>query len=263
MSVHSERGWEEKQAEHYNRIAAQYEAHYSDTWSQRYRTRFLNEPMLSGIDLKGMQVLEAMCGSGQTTGHLLARGATVTGLDISSELIASFKKSWPSCEGICASIFETGLPAESYDVIVVVGGLHHLHPQVQRATDEIHRLLKPGGHFCFMEPHAGSLPDVIRRRWYKVDSMFEKNEESVDFEALYAANRDRFDLVRTRYLGNVAYLLVLNSLIFRVPLGLKKLYSPPLMAVERVLSPINSRLLSCFGVGQWRKRGAAAPAQAG
>ena len=41
----------------------------------------------------------------------------------------------------------------SFDCVAVVGGLHHIHPNVKAAVREIHRVLKPGGHFCFMEPH--------------------------------------------------------------------------------------------------------------
>ena len=35
-----------------------------------------------------------------------------------------------------------------------------------------------------MEPHSGSLPDVIRRIWYKHDRFFSDNEASIDVQAL-------------------------------------------------------------------------------
>src|ERR1700755_3473431 len=75
------------QQAHYDRIAADYETHYSDEWSVEYRRRFIYEPMFDGLRLEGMQVLDAMCGSGQTTSFLLARGTSVTGLDISNEVV--------------------------------------------------------------------------------------------------------------------------------------------------------------------------------
>src|SRR4029079_13137889 len=79
------------QQEHYDRIAADYEAHYSDEWSVEYRRRFIYEPMFDGLNLADMQVLDAMCGSGQTTRFLLTRGASVTGLDISNEVVETFQ----------------------------------------------------------------------------------------------------------------------------------------------------------------------------
>ena len=49
---------------------------------------------------------------------------------------------------------------------------------------EIHRVLKPGGYFCFMEPHSGSFPDVIRKFWYKHDHFFSENEAAIDINSL-------------------------------------------------------------------------------
>lgn len=246
--------WEQRQAAHFNRIARDFERHYSDAHSQQYRLSFFNHPMLDDIPLRGMHVLEGMCGSGQTTDFLLTRGAKVTGLDISSELIKSFREKWPTCEALCASILDTQLPSSSFDGVIVVGGLHHVHPHVPEALDEIHRVLKPGGYFCFIEPHAGSLPDLFRRLWYRRDSLFEANEGSVDLSEMMATNEPRFEFVKVRYLGNIAYVFVFNSLIVRVPLGLKAVYAPVLMAIERVLSPLLTRRTSCFMVCQWRKR---------
>ena len=61
------RASERQQQQHYDEIAADYEAHYSDEWSVEYRRQFIYEPMFEGIDLSGKEVLDAMCGSGQTT----------------------------------------------------------------------------------------------------------------------------------------------------------------------------------------------------
>src|SRR5215207_856857 len=140
---------EREQAAHYDRIQDAYEAHYDDESSQRYRRRFFYEPLFGGIDLAGKNVLEAMCGSGQVTGFLRERGATVRGLDISARAVASFRERWPGSDAIEGSILATGLPSESFDCIVVLGGLHHVHPHIDSAVREIARLLRPGGHFCF------------------------------------------------------------------------------------------------------------------
>jgi SAM-dependent methyltransferase len=197
-----------------------------------------------------------MCGSGQTTEFLLSLGARVTGLDIAVEQIASFRTQWPQCNAVCASILDSGLDDESFDCVVVVGGLHHLPPRVEQAVDEIYRVLKPGGYFCFCEPHAGSFPDWVRRRWYRHDPLFEKNEEAIDLAALERQNRSRFEFVKKTYVGNIAYLLVLNSLIFRIPARIKPLYTPLLFPLESAIGALQSKRLSCVAVCQWRKTGA-------
>src|SRR5256885_9355121 len=100
----------------------------------------------------------------------------------------------------------SGLSSESFDVVVVVGGLHHVQPRVDEAVDEIWRLLRPGGFFCFAEPHERSLIDLVRRPWYKLDRLFERDERSIDVDRLEKRNQARFEFVSKRYGGNVAYL---------------------------------------------------------
>jgi SAM-dependent methyltransferase len=242
------------QSAHYDRLIDLYEAHATDPWTQRYRRRYIDEPLLRGIELDGRAVLEAMCGSGHSTAYLLECGARVTGLDVSAHAIDLFRNKWPRCETVLASILEPGLPPDSFDVVVVVGGLHHVHPHVEDAVAEIWKLLKPGGFFCFSEPHTGSLMDVARRLWYARDAMFETNESAVDVQALRRSTAAKFDVVAERYFGSVAHTLVLNSMILRASPRVKRLYAGPAMALERMLDPLLGPRLSCSVSCQWRKR---------
>ncbi len=246
---------EAAQREHYNRIAADYEAQYGDPAGLAYRELFLYQPLFEGLALDGRDVLEALSGSGHATEYLLkSKRALVTGLDISDEAIASFKSRWPNCEAICAPITSSGLPSESFDCIVVVMGLHHLHPHLNDAVTEIHRLLRQGGTFCFTEPHRESAFNRLRAIWYHHDSLFAENEESLDVEALKKDFAGLFNFKREKHVGTIAYLLVLNSMIFRVPLWLKRIYSPPVVLLEKLLSFFHSRAFSLAVVSQWEKR---------
>ena len=245
---------ERQQQEHYDHIAADYEAHYSDEWSIEYRRRFIYEPMLDGLNLSGMNVLDAMCGSGQTTEYLLARGASVTGLDISNQVVEVFRARWTEANVVNRSLLDSGLPDNAFDCVVIIGGLHHIHPNVKQAIRELHRVLKPGGYLCFMEPHSGSFADIIRRVWYRFDKLFADNEASIDIARIEKDFGDRFELKKAKYSGNVAFLLVLNSLVFRIPQGAKRFYSPALMKVEGLLNKLQSKLTSCFVVAQFQKR---------
>ena len=242
------------QRAHYDRIADQYQDHYGDFFSRQYRLRFINEPLFQGIDLQDKHVLEAMCGSGFTTEYLLSKGALVTGLDVSSEEIASFKERWPGCRGICASILDSGLPSNQFDCIAVIGGLHHLHPNLGEALHEIQRMLKAGGYLCFAEPHKQSLPDVVRSFWYKHDSLFAHNEAPIDLQGLKKDFAKHFSFKTESYRGNIAYMLVLNSMVFRIPWALKRLYSPALLKLESFINNFQGRSLSCFVASKWQKR---------
>lgn len=243
----------ELQQLHYDRLDTRYERHYGDACSLEYREGLINEPMFAGLELHGKNVLEAMCGSGQTTGHLLSRGARVTGLDVSPQQVNSFNRRWPGVEARCASIFDSGIAANSFDVVAIVGGLLHLHPKCALGICEIHRLLKPGGYFCFAEPHQGSLPDALRKLWYKYDKLFAPNEASIELDQLKAEFAGRFKFMSERYGGNLAYLFVLNSMIFRIPLRLKPFYTSPAMAGESFINRFQTKWSSCFVVCQWQK----------
>jgi 2-polyprenyl-3-methyl-5-hydroxy-6-metoxy-1,4-benzoquinol methylase len=243
------------QGAHYDRLIDLYEEHATEPSTQKYRRRFIDEPLLRGIELEGRAVLEAMCGSGHSTGLLLERGARVTGLDVSEQAIELFRAKWPQCEAVVESILASTLAPGSFDVVVVVGGLHHVHPHVEEAAEQIWKLLKPGGYFCFSEPHTGSLMNFARRLWYARDPMFESNEAAIDVEMLRQATETKFDVVTERYYGNVAHTLVLNSMVLRTPRWVKRLYAEPAMAAERLLNPVLGRRLSCSVLCQWRRRG--------
>ena len=242
------------QREHYNRIAASYEAQYGDPDGVRYREEFLYKPLVAGLDLRGKQVLEGLSGSGHVTDYLSSqKGAVVTGLDISEEAIASFQSRWTNCAAICATMTDSGLPDESFDAVVIVMGLHHLHPNLDQALREIHRLLRKGGTLCFVEPHRKSAFNRLRSIWYRHDSLFADNEEPLDIEQLKKEFSGVFDFKTEKYVGGAAYLLVLNSMIFRVPLWLKRLYSPAVIRLEKLMSRFHSPKFSLAVVCQWEK----------
>ncbi len=210
--------------------------------------------MFENMDLSGLKVLDAMCGSGETTEYLLQKDSRVTGLDISGEAIRHFRERWPSCDAHCASILSTGFEGNSLDCVVIVGGLHHLHPHISEAINEVYRILKPGGYFCFAEPHKGSIPDRIRQFWYRHDSLFAENEAAIDIEALEREFSSQFKFIKQEYKGNLAYLFVLNSMVFRIPLRLKSFYSPVLLKVESIVERFRGKRLSCIAICQWKKR---------
>jgi 2-polyprenyl-3-methyl-5-hydroxy-6-metoxy-1,4-benzoquinol methylase len=214
---------EELQESHFNTIASDYAKYYGDPCCHAYRDKFMNAPMLENICLAGMTVIDAMCGNGETTRYLRRQQAFVTGVDISQEELRNFQRQWPYCTAHCSSMLSTGLKENSYDCVVIVGGLHHIQPNCAEAIHEIHRLLKPGGYFCFTEPHKGSLPDLVRKFWYNHDDYFMENEAAIDLESLKQEFSSKFTFIKEEHKGNLAYLFVYNAMVFRIPLRLVRL----------------------------------------
>ena len=244
------------QKNHYDKLADDYKRHYMDAWSIRYRERFIDQVLCEGLDLTQHSVLDAMCGPGQFTHYLLRRwpNACVTGLDISPETLVHYTQSHPSTSVVARSFLDNGFQDCSFDNIFIIGGLHHLQPHIDIAIKEVARLLRPGGVFAFCEPHTAGCLEPLRKLWYGQDSMFEKNESAIDLEGLKKRFDSKFEFMKEWYGGNIAYFPIYNSLVLRVPLWLKGIIAPPLLALEGVIQPIQGKWLSVYVVCQWRKR---------
>jgi SAM-dependent methyltransferase len=99
---------------------------------------------LDRLDVSPRSVLDLGCGTGTATIALAERypDAWVTGLDVSTPMIAEATRK-ASAAGSSARfdigrLQATGLPSESADLVVLLNA--------PPAFDEIHRLLRPGGH---------------------------------------------------------------------------------------------------------------------
>lgn len=175
---------EDRQRSYYNEIAIEYDVHKGSTnYAFSYRKMWLDQ-IFKGINLKNMKTLDAMCGGGQFTGYLVKMGTEVTGLDISEKCCRIYKARFPGCKIVCGSILQTPFENDTFD-LVVTDSLHHLYPYVDECITEILRILKPNGYLLMWEPSSGSIFDIARKIWYKIDpKYFEQNEKSIDCDLL-------------------------------------------------------------------------------
>lgn len=136
-----------------------------------YREYFNNPAFFAFLgDVVGLEVLDAGCGEGYNTRLLAQSGATVTGVDISTEMIARARDA-ESREPLGIryevapfedlSVFE----AASFDVVVSFMALMD-GADLPAAVAELHRVLRPGGrlmfsilHPCFITPGIGWIRD--------------------------------------------------------------------------------------------------------
>jgi SAM-dependent methyltransferase len=247
-------GEERGQREYYDAIAAVYDSHYGAPPALRYRA-WVYDLVLKNLPLAGKTALDAMCGGGEATAYLSARGAKTVGLDLSGECCRIYAGRHPRSRVVCASILRTGFPDSTFD-FVLTDSLHHLHPHIDAGMEEIHRILKPGGSFCCWEPGSGSLPDRFRRVWYRLDRRyFGENEKSVDLSGLERGLAGRFRTVSAVHGGGPAYLFVNCSMAFRIPGRLVRWYAPGLMRLEKTLLRFQNRLLSMWVICLMRKAG--------
>ena len=107
-------------------------------------------------DLRGLRILDAGCGQGDLTLHLLQQGANVTALDVSPgmiEVVRSRASRLPDTGGqlatVAAPLEQSELPDASFDLVLGKYILHHI--DVSSGALELRRVLRPGGRAIFIE----------------------------------------------------------------------------------------------------------------
>jgi len=109
-------------------------------------------------DVKGKSILHLQCHFGQDTLSLARMGANVTGVDLSDKAIeeanALAKKIKTQARFICCDLYS--LPEhlnEEFDIVFTSYGTIGWLPDLDKWAKIIHRFLKPGGKFVFVEFH--------------------------------------------------------------------------------------------------------------
>ncbi len=116
-----------------------------------------NRELTDFYDPSGKVVLDYGCGPGYLTEYLFERGALeVTGIDVSEGEIVQAREDAERLgvadrtHFLAADAHATGLPDDSFDLVVGESILHHLDLAI--ALAELKRILRPGGRAVFLEP---------------------------------------------------------------------------------------------------------------
>ncbi|GLW28184.1 methyltransferase type 11 [Actinoplanes regularis] len=116
-------------------------------------------------DVTGRTVLDLGTGTGSLARLFAERGAIVTGLDPSEELLEQARRSSPGITYLQGTAERTGLPDAAFDV-VSAGQCWHWF-RADEAAAEVRRLLRPGGriviaHFDWL-PLPGTVVETTER----------------------------------------------------------------------------------------------------
>jgi ubiquinone/menaquinone biosynthesis C-methylase UbiE len=108
---------------------------------------------------RGLKVLEIGCGLGTDGAQFAEAGADYTGVDLTEAAVDLARKRFELFD--LPGSFQTAdaeklpFPDNSFDVVYSHGVLHHT-PDTQKAIQEVHRVLRHGGHAIVMLYHRGS-----------------------------------------------------------------------------------------------------------
>ncbi|MDP3987969.1 MAG: class I SAM-dependent methyltransferase [Candidatus Levybacteria bacterium] len=139
--------------------------------------KYYNDPALLDLirDVKGKKVLDAGCGEGILSRDLARKGARVTGIDLSNELI-EFAKQEEERRPLGIRYFKSSLVSMSYlkdgefDSVISSLVLHDLEP-LEDVLREIYRVLRKSGEFCISLVHPMTKRDekYFEKSWREFD----------------------------------------------------------------------------------------------
>lgn len=134
---------------YFNEIAGKY-----DSWYETPMGKFVDEVETRlAFELftpeKGMKVLDAGCGTGNFSLKLAGRGARVTGIDLSTEMMAvaqeKARRNRLDIEFLEMNIYNMTFPDNYFDGVFSMAVFETL-TEYKAAFKELMRVLKPGGY---------------------------------------------------------------------------------------------------------------------
>ena len=141
------------------------------------------------------RVLDVACGTGVLFPDYIKRGAVVTAVDISPEMVKIARKNFPHINVICGDVEEFDF-AEKFDSVMIYNAFPHF-PNPQRLVERLSTLLVEGGRLsvahgmsreALLKHHSGKakkvsleLPEAQKLAkifvpYFKVDVIISDNE---------------------------------------------------------------------------------------
>jgi SAM-dependent methyltransferase len=251
----------EQQREHFNRIADTY---YSARQHLNHRTlkdliwsTFLSDK--SSLWTSDLAVLDAMCGYADAEAlvrKFIRNDIRYSGFDYSDEVVEHVRRDHPEFN-VWQADATAFRPERGYDLVVLIGGLHHVHREAPRALSNLADALKPGGHFLSFEPtHGNPVTAAIRKSVYRRNSLFDaETERGFSVGELFSMFRTAgLEPVDAIYPGLLSYTLYYNPDAFPGlnvggPKAVRRIFSLEQPFMRSALA----RTLSFATLSLWRK----------
>jgi SAM-dependent methyltransferase len=147
-----------------------------------YKVGFLSDHLRKSAH-PSTDILDFGCGVGNCLAHLVRTfpNSRIHGLDVSSASIDAAREKFPS---VNFGVIEASLPLDdsSIDVAIAVGVYHHMVPaERQKWTDELRRIIRPGGILYIFEhnPLNPITQKIVRECPFDDDAILLPKRESV------------------------------------------------------------------------------------
>ena len=237
------------QQKHFENIHDRYQYHYYDKYSNFYRKSVILDKIKIFFKNK-KNILEVGCGGGSN--YLTFKKEKLIGnnkylaLDISSKAISDFNRLCKddfNASGIRADFTKKNLKFEKkFDLILFMGVLHHMSNDINEVMNNIKNNLNKNGLVIFFEPNAHFL-NWLRKFWYKMSNDFDDENERALYpqEIEFYARKHSLMLINSKYIGNIGFFVILQSMILKTPKWLKSIIYIPLTYLDLFLEKFQLR----------------------
>jgi SAM-dependent methyltransferase len=210
----------ERQREHFDRVSSTYfesrqHVNHLLLKALMWDYFFLGKQFLQAPDLR---LLEPMCGFAEgkrIVEEHLQPSFQYSGFDYSAPLVLRAKERDSELDIVEGNVleFDASECAGRYDLMILIGGLHHVYEQAGEALKRLSPALRPGGHFISYEPTHDFAPvRWVRDSVYQRNTLFDEETERgfalSELDELFAAAG--FELVDQMYPGLLSYVLFYN-----------------------------------------------------
>lgn len=114
----------------------------------------------------GRDLLEIGCGTGEFLAITKTAGHTVSGLDLSADVVEYMTKRYPDIQVRHGSLESSGFPPENFDVIAALHVIEHVSDPIGLLR-EMASLLRPGGMVYIRVPNLNCwYRRVLGRNWW-------------------------------------------------------------------------------------------------
>lgn len=252
----------ERQREHFNGISERYSR------ARKHPNHLLLKHLIWGKFLKLhrdiapeiRRVLEPMCGMAEGEAMLrthLTSQFDYFGFDYSESMVQQARSCRPelSIEWNDVTTFRAG--GEAFDLIILIGGLHHVYSHAEAVLSNLNRSLRPGGYFLSFEPtHHNWLARRVRERIYNKNDLFDADtEQGFEYRDLERYFRNSgYEKVGEASPGLLAYVLYYNPDAFPALNVGSELLVKLIFGLDRLFwRNAVGRKLSFATLGLWRK----------
>lgn len=130
----------------YDAIAEDYARHFPDTRPESALDLAMLDHFVALLPQDGPRVLDAGCGTGRIGRYLRDRGCEVTGIDLSSAMVAIARGDHPDLSVLVGSITDLPTGSDDFDGVVYWYSMIHLpNDALPRVFAEAARVVRPGG----------------------------------------------------------------------------------------------------------------------